>query len=99
MLLFASRIQQENRNLDLTAAIRKTDEFLEKHWGDGTRWCDAKKVISGLRTWLQNHNLNLRIIDAEIVEAMQDVPAEVKSVLRLLSGLAAQRKPGARGRK
>ena len=50
-------------------------------WEEPTRWCDAKEVFRRLRAWLQEQGLPLRIVDAEIIDAMAAVPDDVAAAL------------------
>ena len=50
-------------------------------WEEPTRWCDAKEVFRRLRAWLQERGLPLRIVDAEIIDAMAAVPDDVAAAL------------------
>jgi hypothetical protein len=84
----ATRIQQEDRRLTLATALTRADEFLKSAWGQGERWCDAKKVLSGLRSWLQSQNLPLRIHERDLIEAMEAIPKDVQGALRALQKVA-----------
>ena len=59
--------------------------------------CDAKKLLSRIRTEFQARKLKTTLSEADIVEAMKEVPDDVKKVLKLIQGLAkdsgASRKP------
>ena len=96
----ATRIQNDDRSLELTTAIERADAFLLQAWEEPTRWCDAKEVFRRLRAWLQEQGLPLRIVDAEIIDAMAAVPDDVRKVLRELQRIANPRaaRPTARTR-
>ena len=71
--------------------------------GRNRRWCDKKdkkEVFRRLRAWLQEQGLPLRIVDAEIIDAMAAVPDDVRKVLRELQRIANPRatRPAARTR-
>ena len=96
----ATRIQQEDRRLVLTTALERADAFLAQEWDQPERWCDAKAVLSGLRSWLQRRTLKLRIDEREIIEAMDSIPQDVRQVLAAFQRLAkgpAARLTGNRG--
>lgn len=84
----AWNIQQEDRSLALPTAMERADSFLDREWETPRKWCDAKKVLSGLRKWLADQQLPLRIVDSEIVDAMTTVPGDVQKVLRELQALS-----------
>jgi predicted ATPase len=84
----ATRIQQEDRRLMLKTALDRADEFLGAAWARPERWCDAKRVLSGLRAWLQAQKLPFVIYDRDLVDAMESVPGDVQRALRILRGLA-----------
>ncbi len=87
----ATRIQNDDRSLALSTAIGQADAFLRQAWEEPTRWCDAKEVFRRLRAWLQEQGLSLRIVDAEIIDAMAAVPDDVRKVLRELQRIANPR--------
>ena len=87
----ATRIQNDDRSLALSTAIGQADAFLRQAWEEPTRWCDAKEVFRRLRAWLQERGLPLRIVDAEIIDAMAAVPDDVRKVLRELQRIANPR--------
>lgn len=93
----ATRIQNDDRRLALSTALDHADEFLARVWQHRARWCDAKKVIRQLRSWLQDRRLPLRINEDDIVDAMDAVPADIQRVLRELQRLGSARRSG-RGR-
>jgi hypothetical protein len=84
----ATRIQQEDRRLVLATALARADEFLTVAWEQAERWCDAKRVLSALRSWLQAQKLPLAIQDRDLIEEMEIVPADVQKALRILRSLA-----------
>lgn len=87
----ATRIQNEDRRLALSTVLDRADAFLGTPWQEPMRWCDAKEVFGKLRTWLQEQGLPLRIVDAEVIDAMAAVPADVQKVLRELQRIANPR--------
>jgi hypothetical protein len=87
----ATRIQQTDRRLELRSALRQADEALVMQWGDGHAWCDAKRILSKARRWLQEQGLRCRLGEREIVETMENVPEDVKKALRTLRGLTSGR--------
>ena len=96
----ATRIQHEDRSLELTTAMIKADEFLETAWQEPERWCDAKAVLAGLRTWLQSNAFPMRLGHREIIDAMDEVPKDVRLTLNAMSSLrrAPSRKRAARSK-
>ena len=84
---FAARIQQEDRGVELTTAMSRADDFLETAWTTPALWCDAKAVLRGLRSWLQDNSLPLRLGPREIIEAMDTVPGDIRQTLNAISGL------------
>ena len=87
----ATRIQNEDRSLALSTALRRADDFLEAAWQAPARWCDAKRVVARLRAWLQERSLPLRIADDKVIDAMDSVPADVKRILQELRRLGNPR--------
>ena len=94
----ATRIQNDDRRLALSTALDRADEFLSRVWQEPTRWCDAKRVISRLRAWLQERGLPLRIAEDEIIDAMDAVPADVQRILRELQRIGSSRASRRTGR-
>ena len=94
----ATRIQNDDRRLVLTTALDRADEFLCRAWQEPNRWCDAKRVISRLRAWLQERGLPLRIAEGEVIDAMAAVPADVQRVLRELQRIGNPRASRRTGR-
>ena len=94
----ATRIQNDDRRLALSTALDRADEFLSRVWQEPTRWCDAKRVISRLRAWLQERRLPLRIAEDEIIDAMDAVPADVQRILRELQRIGSSRASRRTGR-
>ena len=87
----ATRIQQEDRRLALSTALDRADEFLAARWKQPERWCDAKAVLGGLRTWLQERGLALRISERDVIRDMPAVPDDVGKTLRVLHALGRAR--------
>ena len=90
----ATRIQNDDRRLALSTALDRADEFLVRVWQDPDRWCDAKRVLSRRRSWLQERRLPLRINEDDIVDAMDSVPTDIQRVLRDLQRLGSARRKG-----
>ena len=88
LLALATRIQQEGRGLALKTAMEKADEFLAGAGELLEPWCDAKRVLRGLRAWIQNQSLPLRIVETEIIQAMEVVPTDVQKALQVLDNLS-----------
>ena len=91
----ATRIQQEDRRLALSTALDRADKFLAARWKQPERWCDAKAVLGGLRTWLQERGLALRISERDVIRDMPAVPNDVGKTLRVLHALGRARIRGA----
>ena len=91
----ATRIQQEDRRLALSTALDRADKFLAARWKQPERWCDAKAVLGGLRTWLQERGLALRISERDVIRDMPAVPDDVGKTLRVLHALGRARIRGA----
>lgn len=89
-------IQQQDRHLTLPTAMERADDFLDREWERPEKWCDAKKVLSGLRRWLADQDLPMRIAESEIVDAMTTIPVDVQKVLRELQSLSRPRPKGRR---
>ena len=87
----ATRIQQEDRRLALGTALDRADKFLAARWKQPERWCDAKAVLGGLRTWLQSRGLALRISERDVIREMPAVPDDVGKTLRVLHALSRAR--------
>lgn len=87
----AEQMQVESRyRLALGTALGRADEFLNDAWSVPESWCDAKAVLSGLRRWLQESELPLRLDEAGIVNAMEAVPDDVRRTLNALARTASQ---------
>ncbi|NUN97022.1 MAG: AAA family ATPase [Candidatus Omnitrophica bacterium] len=98
----ASRLQNQDRRLELRTALERADSLLNTRWDGGIPWCDAKAILSSLRNWLQKENLRLRLSEAAIIEAMDSIPEDVKKALLSIRGMsklprARAKKPGASG--
>ena len=87
----ATRIHNDDRRLTLSTALDRADASLSGAREEPTRWCDAKEVFRRLRTWLQEQGIPLRIVEAEVIDAMAAVPADVQRVLRELQRIANPR--------
>ena len=82
----AQKLQHEDpdcRN-DYVKATRRSEEILAQEWGDGMALCDAKKLLSQIRGEFQARKLLTSLSEADVVEAMANVPEEVVKVLKLL---------------
>lgn len=80
----ATRIQHHDKRLDLKTAVARADEFLSANWADGRCWCDAKKVIAGVRAWLQARKLPATLSEERLIEAMKEVPPDVERILKAI---------------
>jgi hypothetical protein len=80
-------------------ATRRSGEILNQEWADGMALCDAKKLLSHIRSTFQTRKLKTGLSESDIVEAMGGVPDEVVKVLKMLkshtSTPSAIRKKGA----
>jgi predicted ATPase len=85
----AAKLQHEDQDCrnDYVKATQRSEEILGKEWGDGMALCDAKKLFSQIRAEFQARKLKTGLSEADVVETMDDVPAEVKKVLKLIQGL------------
>ena len=95
----AQKLQHEDpdcRN-DYVKATQRSEEILHQEWADGMALCDAKKLLSEIRSEFQTRKLKTGLSEADIVEAMDSVPDEVAKVLQMLkkhtSTIAGARKP------
>ncbi len=95
----AQKLQHEDpdcRN-DYVKATQRSEEILNQEWADGMALCDAKKLLSQIRSEFQTRKLKTGLSEADIVEAMDSVPDEVAKVLQMLkkhtSTIAGARKP------
>ncbi len=82
----AGLIQQADRRLDLTAAMKQSREYFETRWtGNGTSWCDAKVVIAELRKWVQAKGLSPgSLSQARIIQNMQTIPTDMVQLIEEL---------------
>lgn len=83
----ATRIQQQDRRLELSTAMERADRFLNARQSGAEHLCDAKLVISGLRRWMQDRGLPLRIRESDLIAKLPTVPREVQDVLGALERL------------
>jgi predicted ATPase len=93
----AGKLQHEDpdcRN-DYAKATRRSQEILDKQWGDGFALCDAKKIFSEIRRELQKRKIKTNLIESEIISAMGSVPKDVESALeamKRISGLTKRQR-------
>jgi predicted ATPase len=81
----ASHMHQVDKKLEVKTAMARARQYLDRHWGDGTNWCDAKKVLAGLRTWAQENKVRAQVFDPRnIIQHMKAVPGDVKALLAML---------------
>jgi hypothetical protein len=66
-----------------------SQEILASEWGAGFALCDAKKLLSHIRRVLEERRIPTSLAEGEIVEAMAEMPADVKKVLQTLKKHAA----------
>ncbi len=90
----AERIQQEDRRLSLTTAMGQAQEEVPLEDMNLAHWCDAKKVLSGLRGWLQQEGFPFHLTQEEVIHHMNAVPLDVQRTLRLLQRLKPTRRRG-----
>jgi len=88
----ADRLQHEDRRLGLTTALERAREQVQLDGASLARWCDAKKVLSGLRTWLQAEGFASNLAPEEVIEHMTSVPAEIQATLRAMKKLRPPRR-------
>lgn len=87
----AARLQDRDRRQNLTAVMDKARDILDAEWGDGTAWCDAKKVLSAARQFLQQHGIAAQALSHKnIIDAMQQIPDDVAKLLKAIKALAKQ---------
>lgn len=82
----AQKLQHEDpdcRN-DYVKATRRSEEILNQEWADGMALCDAKKLLSHIRSTFQTRKLKTGLSESDIVEAMGEVPDDVVRVLKML---------------
>jgi len=87
----AARLQDRDRRLHLTAVMDKARQLLDAEWGDGVAWCDAKKVLSAARRFLQQQGIPAQALSHKnIIDAMPQIPNDVAKLLKALKALAKQ---------
>jgi len=85
---FAARLQDRDRRKSLTTVMEKARHVFDEDWNGGVDWCDAKRVLSAARKFLQDKGLSPRSLSqASIVEAMTSVPDDVKKLVKLLQAI------------
>lgn len=81
----ATQLHQSDRRLEYQAVAEASLRFFDQHWGDGTHWCDAKKVLAGLRSWAQKKNLRAQVFsEPNIIAHMDNLPADVERLVQRL---------------
>lgn len=82
----ASQLQQSDPKYrgDYSKTTREAQALIEAEWGDGLGLCDAKKLLSALRTALQTKQVRARLSESAIIKQMVSVPKDVKTTLNLL---------------
>ena len=88
----ADRIQHEDRRLGLAAAMDPAREQVLLSDENLAHWCDAKTVLSNLRSWLQERGFPSHLTAERIIEHMTAVPADIQKTLRLLRQLSSSRR-------
>jgi hypothetical protein len=94
----AARMQDRDRRQNLTACMDKARALLDAQWGDGTAWCDAKKVLSAARAFLQERKIPAQALSHKnIIDAMTTVPADAVKLVKAVAALARPEPGGASG--
>ncbi len=57
----AARLQDRDRRQNLSTVMDKARQMLDAQWEDGTAWCDAKRVLSAARQFLQQHGIDIAL--------------------------------------
>ena len=87
----AARIQDRDRRQNLTSAMAKARQIMDAEWGDGIAWCDAKKVLSAARQYLQQRGIAAQALShGNIIDAMTQLPQDVTKLVKALEKLASQ---------
>jgi len=87
----AARMQDRDRRQNLTTAMEKARQLINDEWDDGIAWCDAKKVLSAGRQFLQQHGLAAQALSHQnIIDAMTQLPRDVSKLVKALKLLARQ---------
>lgn len=85
----AGRLQDRDRRQHLTTVMEQARSMLDAQWGDGTAWCDAKKVLSAARQFLQQNGIPAQALSHKsIVDAMATIPDDVAKLIKALRALA-----------
>jgi predicted ATPase len=85
----AARLQDRDRRQNLTTVMDKARQMLDAEWGDGTAWCDAKKVLSAARQFLQQHGIPAQTLSHQnIIDVMPQVPDDVAKLVKAIKTLA-----------
>jgi predicted ATPase len=85
----ADLIQNQERQLAVQNAMNKARDRLNKEWGDGVGHVDAKVILSESRKWLQDKGVPCNLHPREIIQAMTEVPGDVKKFIAALKKLTA----------
>lgn len=92
----AAHIQDSDRRLNLQSALKIARERLDREWGNGIPWVDAKTILSATRTWLKSRRLPSKLPPEQIIQHMKEVPKDVKNALNRLKRFAGSTKAPAR---
>ena len=85
----AARMQDRDRRQNLTTAMEKARQAIDADWGDGVAWCDAKRVLSSARQFLQQRGIAAQALSHKnIIDEMTDVPGDVSKLVKVLKSLA-----------
>ena len=87
----ADYLQQEERRLSVTGALRKAEEVLDQAWADRSGKCavvSGKAALKGLSGWA-NDTYGAGFTAVTVAKALgeDEIDAEVKRVLRAIDGL------------
>lgn len=85
----ADLIQNQERQLDITAAMDRARQRLDLEWGDGIGHVDAKLILAEMRKWLRDKGLACNLHPREIIQTMKDVPADVQKFITAMKKLVA----------
>lgn len=95
----AARLQDRDRRQNLTAVMEKARQLLEAEWDDGAAWCDAKRILSAARQFLQQRGIPAQALSHKnIIDAMPHVPDDIAKLLKAIKALA-KREPDTAPRK
>lgn len=85
----ADLIQNQERQLPVQHAMDKARQRLNTDWGDGVGYVDAKVILSETRKWLQDNGIPCKLHPREIIQAMMEVPNDVKKFIAAMKKMAA----------